>query len=105
MAVIIDEICLYSNTPPSEKPTCPWRTYLNSLQYYWRDLAYYDAEGAQSTVDALSTWVSADRRLYVTDFPFVMYKKYDTEAKGQPPLIIIHKTLNDLKADTDLINV
>lgn len=102
MAIVLEEICLYSNTPVSEIADCPWRNYLDSLGYPWRDLVYYDEPGAEATVQALSSWVSADRKLYVTDFPFVMYKRYDTDVSRQYPDIIIHKTIDSLKSDMDL---
>lgn len=101
MAVVIHELTFYTNLVPNLERDNPWREYLNTLPINWGELNYWQYDSAVATIEALNTW-QLPAPLTVDDYPFVLYKKYET---NKPVLIVVHKTLEDLKADTDLLNV
>lgn len=101
MAVVINELTFYTNLVPNLPRDKPWTDYLNTLPLNWTELNYWNYEGAEATIQALNTW-DLSSPLTMDDYPFVLYKKYET---NKPPKIIVHKTIEDLKADTDLLNV
>ena len=104
MAIIVYDVALYTTDHMYDWGQCEWRKYLNSLtNIKYRDLNYHSVD-LQQVVDPLNTWFDVDVEPLTADsFPFVIYRKLDTQDIGHTTLVL-HRTLEELKNDTTLIN-
>lgn len=103
MAVIVFEFALVSADHIYNWGQCEMRQYVNSLTNTpTRDLNYNSAN-LEEVIAPFNSWLNVeDERLTVNSFPFVVYRKIDSKKTFIE--LVVHRTLESLKADQFLID-
>ncbi len=105
MAVVIFDVALYSRTQLKKIYLCPWRKILASNESLeWKDLNYGTVNDLAPVLEPLNTWIEkTDPPFTEESFPFLVYRRADSSVNGGNPFLVIHRDLESLENDKELL--